>query len=165
MVGPCRIRTAHPGDARAVAVLEHRCFGDPWSVDSFREAFSPGWTFGLIAEEGLDLVGYLVGRAVAGSGEILNLAIAPEHRRRGHAKRLLEAGLLALAARGATEAYLEVRASNLEAQALYAADGFVQVGVRRGYYRLPVEDALVLRRAIGGTRRDDPAAALPDAHE
>ena len=90
MDAPCRIRSAHPADARAVAVLELRCFSDPWSPDSFREAFSPGWNFGLILEQGTELLGYLVGRAVAGSGEILNVAVAPEHRRQGHARRLLD---------------------------------------------------------------------------
>lgn len=151
---PCRIRSAHPADARAVAVLELRCFNDPWTANSFREAFSPGWNFGLILERGTDLLGYLVGRAVAGSGEILNVAVAPEERRQGFARQLLEAGFTALAARGAEEVYLEVRESNHEARALYATMGFTQMGVRRGYYRAPVEDALVLRKGLVPVARE-----------
>jgi len=145
---PCRIRSAQAADARAVSVLERRTFSDPWSEDSFREAFGPGWSFGLILEQGVGMLGYLVGRAVAGSGEILNVAIAPEHRRQGHARRLLEAGFVALAARGAEEVYLEVRKSNTEARTLYAAMGFEQISERHGYYREPVEDALVLRKFL-----------------
>lgn len=148
MDAPFRIRSAHAADARAVAVLELRCFSDPWSAESFREAFSPGWSFGLILEQGTELLGYLIGRAVAGGGEILNVAVVPEHRRHGHARRLLDAGFAALRARGAEECYLEVRESNLEARALYASLGFAQLSVRRGYYREPVEDALVLRKSL-----------------
>ena len=151
---PCRIRAALPADAPAVARLERRCFADAWSEASFREAFGPGWSFGLVLESGIEVVGYVVGRAVAGSGEILNLAVAPEQRRRGHARALLVAALAMLADRGAHECYLEVRASNVEAQALYAAFGFREAGMRKGYYRQPVEDALVLHRPPDGRAAD-----------
>ncbi len=150
MVGPCRIRPAQPADARAVAALERRCFSDPWSESSFREAFGPGWSFGLVAEHELDLVGYVVSREVAGSGEILNLAVAPEWRRRGLARDLLHAAIAALRRREATEVYLEVRESNAAARRLYEAEGFGAVGRRRDYYREPLEDALVLHRTLDG---------------
>ena len=109
-------------------------------------------------------VGYLVGRDVAGSGEILNLAVAPEHRRAGLARALLAEGLKLLSSRGAEEVFLEVRSSNTAALELYRAAGFRPVGMRADYYRNPREDALVLRLgtlaggrlvsgdAYGGTR-------------
>jgi [ribosomal protein S18]-alanine N-acetyltransferase len=96
------------------------------------------------------VLGYLIARDVAGSGEVLNLAVAPESRRRGIARALLEAGLSALAARGADEVFLEVRESNVGAQELYRSLGFRAVGLRAGYYRHPKEDALVLRLGLGG---------------
>jgi ribosomal-protein-alanine N-acetyltransferase len=144
-----RIRPAHSSDAPALAELERACFGDPWSESSFREALSSPFCFGLIAAsvDGRPL-GYLLGRGIAGSGEILNLAVAPEQRRRGIAKTLLESALDWFADRDAAEVYLEVRASNAAAQALYAAAGFRAVGRRGRYYRHPTEDALVLRLAM-----------------
>lgn len=104
----------------------------------------------LVAERVDELVGYVVGREVAGTGEILNLAVAPGARRHGLGRRLLEAGVDALAARGAEEIFLEVRESNLGARALYASAGFRPVGQRSGYYRYPSENAVVLRLPLGG---------------
>ncbi len=91
------------------------------------------------------IIGYLIAREAGGSGEILNLAVDPPRRRAGIARALLDAGLAALRRRGAEEIFLEVRESNLAAQALYLGAGFRPVGQRAGYYRNPMEDALVLR--------------------
>jgi ribosomal-protein-alanine N-acetyltransferase len=129
--------------------LERRCFADPWSESSFREALESPWTFGLVAEYDGLLVGYLVGGDVAGSGEILNLAVAPGHRRARLATALLVDGLDLLRLRGAEEAFLEVRESNVAALELYRAAGFRPVGMRADYYRNPNEDALVLRLGLG----------------
>ncbi|HEU4649192.1 MAG TPA: ribosomal protein S18-alanine N-acetyltransferase [Gemmatimonadales bacterium] len=135
-----------PADTRTLAAIERRCFGDPWSEASFREAVSASWTFGLVAElQEQGVVGYLIGREAAGTGEILNLAVDPPYRRQGLARSLLQHGLLALERRGADEVFLEVRTSNRSARALYADEGFKPVGTRTAYYRNPVEDALVLR--------------------
>ncbi len=94
------------------------------------------------------VLGYLIGREAASTGEVLNLAVDPPHRRRGLARSLLEHGLVALQRRGADEVFLEVRESNHSAQALYRARGFERVGTRKSYYRNPVEDALVLRLTL-----------------
>ena len=152
---PFQIRHARPADAPAIAALERRCFSDPWSAASFREALDSTWSFGLVAEnkpEG-EVAGYFIGRDAAGMGEVLNLAVAPEWRRQGVARALLDAGIAALAARGADEIFLEVRESNVQAQALYTSAGFRVVGQRAAYYRSPREDALVLRREAGDENR------------
>ena len=145
---PSPVRLAHSADVSALVTLERRCFSDPWTAASFREAVDASWSFGLVSEAGGELVGYLIAREAAGTGEILNLAVAPEHRRAGLARQLLDAGMAALAARGVTEVFLEVRESNLAAQSLYADAGFRAVGHRPAYYRSPKEDALVLRREL-----------------
>lgn len=132
-------------------MLERRCFGDPWSEDSFREAVGSAWSFGLVAEdEDVGLLGYLIAREVAGTGEILNLAVASVARRRGVASALLQRGLETLEQRGAEEVFLEVRTSNRAAQSLYTGAGFTPVGQRSGYYRYPTEDAVVYRLPLGG---------------
>ena len=148
MDGPCRVRTAWPADAPVLASLERRCFNDPWPAQSFREALTMEHSFGLVAECSGEIAGYLIGRAVVGTGEILNIAVLPEWRRRRVGRQLLDAGLDTLAARGAEEVFLEVRESNAGALALYQDAGFRAVGQRAGYYRNPREDALILRLPV-----------------
>jgi ribosomal-protein-alanine N-acetyltransferase len=140
-----RVRAAVPSDVGALVAIERRAFSDPWSEASFREALTSSWSFGLVAEGPRGIAGYLIGREVAGTGEVLNLAVAPDSRRRGIGGALLGAGLAAFRRRRVDEVFLEVRESNIEAQALYLGHGFRPVGQRAAYYRNPPEDALVLR--------------------
>lgn len=139
-----RIRPAAPADAAPLLAIERRCFSDPWSEASFREALDSPWSFGLVAHTDQGIVGYLIGREVAGTGEVLNLAVAPDCRRHGVARTLLRAALALLRKRHVDEVFLEVRESNRSAQALYMSSGFRPVGQRAAYYRNPREDALVL---------------------
>jgi ribosomal-protein-alanine N-acetyltransferase len=139
-----RIRSAVPADAAPLVEVERRCFSDPWSENSFREALESPWTFGLVAQNARGVAGYLIGREVAGTGEVLNLAVAPDCRRRGVARGLLRAALARLRKRRVQEVFLEVRESNQSAQSLYLSSGFRPVGQRAAYYRNPKEDALVL---------------------
>jgi ribosomal-protein-alanine N-acetyltransferase len=148
MDGPSRIRQAWPADAAALALLERRCFADPWSGEAFRSLLKQREAFGVVAEMGGEIAGYGLARAVAGSGEILNVAVAPERRRQGLARAMLLSLLKGLGQRDVTEVFLEVRASNAAALALYQEHRFEPVGHRPDYYRRPREDALVLRRAL-----------------
>jgi ribosomal-protein-alanine N-acetyltransferase len=148
MDAPWRIRPAVPADVERLLPIEQRCFSDPWSAGAFEETLRPPHGLGLVAERAGQVRGYLVARSVAGEGEILNLAVAPDARRRGLGDDLLEAGITALAATGAREIFLEVREQNHAALKLYGRRGFKPVGMRAGYYRNPVEDAIVLRLAL-----------------
>lgn len=102
----------------------------------------------LVAEDGAGIVGYIVGRSVLDQGEILNLGVSLQARRRGTGTALVRQLLATFSAAGVREAFLEVRESNLPAQRLYQSFGFRDVGRRRRYYRRPVEDAVLLRAAI-----------------
>lgn len=146
-----RIRPATLADAPALAILERRCFSDPWSVAAFEELLPLSYMVSLIAEDDDGIGGYLVAREIAGESEILNLAVVPEARRGGLGRRLLEEGLGQLQERGAQRVWLEVRESNAAAQALYAGRGFQTAGRRSRYYRAPVEDALVLSMDLSAT--------------
>lgn len=148
MDAPYRIRSAVPADAATLVSVERRCFSDPWSETSFREALDSPWSFGLVAHSERAIAGYLIGREVAGTGEVLNLAVSPDFRRRGVARALLRAALAMLRKRSVDEVFLEVRESNRSAQALYLSSGFRPVGQRSAYYRNPKEDALVLWLAL-----------------
>ena len=94
------------------------------------------------------VAGYVIARVVAGEADVLNLAVSPPDRGHGLGGELLDAGLAAVVGRGVREVFLEVRESNVAALALYESRGFKTVSRRKGYYRNPVEDALLLRRAI-----------------
>jgi ribosomal-protein-alanine N-acetyltransferase len=145
MDAPYPIRPASFADAAALADVERRCFSDPWPLEGFREVFSMPGTVALVSTERDEPIAYFLAREILGTAEVLNLAVVPEHRGRGLGGVLLDAGLDAVRARGGSEVFLEVRASNVVAQGLYARRGFRMEGRRRGYYRRPDEDALVLR--------------------
>lgn len=93
------------------------------------------------------MAGYVVGLSGADEGEILNLSVASRSRRQGLGRALIEAMLAELRTLGARTVYLEVRESNAPARALYQALGFQEIGRRRGYYRAPTEDAVLLKWA------------------
>ncbi|MGH7656981.1 MAG: ribosomal protein S18-alanine N-acetyltransferase [Gemmatimonadales bacterium] len=146
---PCRIRAASSVDVAALAAIERQCYTDPWRASAFLDLLGGDDTVGLVAETpAAGIVGYFLARAVLDEGEILNLAVRPDHQRRGLARRLLARGLEALGDRGVVTVFLEARVTNSGAIALYQGAGFNVVGRRRAYYRRPVEDALILRRVI-----------------
>ena len=91
---------------------------------------SPGGYAWLAEDEG-----FILYRAIAGEAEILTLAVAPDARRRGVARALVETAMAAAAAAGTTSAFLEVAESNAAAIALYQSAGFAEVGRRPGYLR------------------------------
>lgn len=136
--------TAH--DLPAVAAIEREAFSDPWSEKSFRDALAhPSIYFAAARDDANAVVGYVVAWFVADEGQIANLAVAPSGWGQGIGRALLDSALREAALREASEVYLEVRDSNDRARRLYRSRGFEEVGRRRGYYRHPVEDAIVLR--------------------
>jgi [ribosomal protein S18]-alanine N-acetyltransferase len=136
-------------DLPAVAAIERQAFSDPWSEKSFREALAhPSIYFVAARGDGGEVLGYVVAWFVADEGQIANLAVSPAGWGAGIGRSLLDASLREAVLRKATEVYLEVRESNERARRLYRSRGFEEVGRRRGYYRRPVEDAIVLRRTL-----------------
>jgi phosphoglycerate kinase len=145
-----------PGDAARLAAFERRFFPQPWTEDQFLASLGSGHFLCCGIERGGGLAAYLTATLAAGELEILNIAVQPEHRRQGLARRLLGHVLHLARETGMTDAFLEVRASNVPALALYACFGFKPQGRRRAYYPDNREDALVLRRTCGdpgGTER------------
>lgn len=95
--------------------------------------------------------GFALGRVLAGEAELLTLAVAPAHRRMGHGLALLEHYHQQALKRGALEAFLEVDAENTAAIQLYHSTGYIEAGLRKGYYRYPdgrATDALILRKTL-----------------
>jgi ribosomal-protein-alanine N-acetyltransferase len=152
--GEVRLREARPPDVERIAAIEAQSFSDPWPADSFRSLFGNPLVYFVVAEEETEdasasrIVGYIVSWFVVDEAEIANIAVAPDARRAGIASRLLEIAARQATLHGCHNIYLEVRESNQAARALYRARGFREFGRRPRYYRRPVEDALVLRRAL-----------------
>jgi ribosomal-protein-alanine N-acetyltransferase len=151
------IRRAVRDDLAAMLRIERASFSDPWTEETLATALSLERMLVLVADETGEapgdgaprLVGYVVALIVVPDAEIADLAVAPGGRRRGVGRALLARVVDEMTQVGVETVHLEVRESNLAARALYESSGFRAVGRRRGYYRQPVEDALLLRRDIG----------------
>lgn len=141
-----------PEDLDQVLLIEQASFSMPWTRRLFEnELKRPVVSTSLVAYiqngqrgRGRIIIGYIVFWVVADEMHILNLAVAPGHRRKGIGRRLVRAALRHAHSLGACRAFLEVRASNEAAQRLYASLGFIGTGLRRGYYSAPAEDAVIM---------------------
>jgi [ribosomal protein S18]-alanine N-acetyltransferase len=149
------IDALRPADAPRCAELERLLFpeDDPWSERAFREELRAGHAYLAArvdsARQDTVLVGYGGIAFVAGpphaEAEIHTIGVDPAHQRRGIGRALLR-GLLAVADAAAATVFLEVRTDNDPARALYEAEGFTVVGLRRRYYRPSGADAHTMRR-------------------
>jgi ribosomal-protein-alanine N-acetyltransferase len=133
-----------------LADLHKRCFTTPrpWSATEF-EAFLRDPHVLILG----DATAFALGRVIADEAELLTIAVAPEQRRKGLARRLLADFEQAASGHGALTCFLEVAAGNAPAIALYRGAKYTQTGRRRGYYRLAegaTEDALILSRRLDG---------------
>jgi [ribosomal protein S18]-alanine N-acetyltransferase len=147
-------RPATAADLAGVVAVQRACFARPWSEESVRDELSRADRAWRVVVVGGQLVAVGGVAALAGEAHVLSLAVRPEARRRGLARHLVLA-LLADAREqlGCDRVTLEVRASNVAARALYRACGFVEVGVRPGYYQDDREDAVVLWYDAGASPR------------
>ena len=127
----------------AVAELERQNFSAPWDENSVRSELTNPLSLWLVALEGGEVVGYVGSQTVLQEADMMNVAVADSHRRRGIARALVEELIHRLDAYQLT---LEVRQSNLPAISLYESMGFQQVGLRKNYYQKPKENALILRK-------------------
>lgn len=132
----------------AVAELEKICFSDPWSERSIASELNNPLSLWLIAVVDGRVAGYIGSQSVPPEADVMNVAVYPEFRRQGIAEALVRALVAELQACNHDSLTLEVRASNVQAIALYQKLDFVQVGRRPNYYRHPREDALILRKKI-----------------
>jgi len=137
-------------DLPEVLAIEVMSFALPWTRDMFESDLEridlAAMLVARLAEGAspAPLVGYLCAWTIVDELHINNLAVGARWRRRGIAEALLRAALEQGRRQGARRAVLEVRVSNVGAQALYRKFRFEPTGVRRRYYAQPVEDALIM---------------------
>ena len=141
---------ARAGDVAGVIALEHSAAEAPhWAEAEYAAmvgASASGVRRGFfVAELRERLVGFAVGKVVGDSAELESVAVDVEVRRAGVGRALCVAVAGWCTEQGAAVLELEVRAASAGAIALYTGLGFVFAGVRRGYYRDPVDDAVLMR--------------------
>ena len=132
-----------------IAAMEQATFSLPWDEASIRGELDNPLALWLTAEgEDGSVLGYVGSQRCFEDADVLNVCVAPAARRRGIAEALMTALEARLAPQGVERITLEVRASNAPAIALYEKLGYAQVGLRKGYYEKPREDALILQKTL-----------------
>ncbi|MGD8206991.1 MAG: ribosomal protein S18-alanine N-acetyltransferase [Thiohalocapsa sp.] len=147
------LRPMQVGDLPAVLAVERRSYSSPWTEAIFRDCLRVRYLC-LVAERRRAIVAHSVLSVAAGECHVLNLCVDPQHRNLGIGRRLLRRMLALARRRDADTAFLEVRAGNAGALALYRSEGFDEVGRRNGYYPGVDgdpdrrEDAVIMARAL-----------------
>jgi [ribosomal protein S18]-alanine N-acetyltransferase len=141
-----QIRTLELADLSQIETIEQRAYPTPWSRSMFASELAKPTSVCLGAFEGDELVGYVINSRYVDAWHVMNVAVHPEHQRRGIASQLFER-LFEVTRDDERRGYtLEVRVSNDEAIKLYEKLGFEARGIRRGYYTDNREDALIMWR-------------------
>ena len=142
-------RVAYSAECAAnIAGVCRRCFSDPWSENSISGELNSRLSYWLVAVQEGVLLGYIGSQSVLGESDMMNVAVHPDHRRKGVAEMLILQLMQDLKQRENLNLSLEVRASNMPAITLYEKLGFDTVGRRPNYYRHPKEDALIMKKAL-----------------
>ncbi len=150
-----RLEPLLKSDLTAIVEIEQKSFRTPWSRESFREVLE-GDSFQTIgAKSEGKLVGYSVFAEVADEIHVLNVAVHPNFRRGGVAVKLLEYVHQIARKHGRLHAYLEVRESNVGAQALYKKFGYTPVGRRKDYYPGEREAAIVMVAKLAPLKKSE----------
>ncbi|MDX6552763.1 MAG: [ribosomal protein S18]-alanine N-acetyltransferase [Gaiellales bacterium] len=140
------VRRLRPSDLDSIEHIERRSYPTPWSRSMFAGELSKPTGVCLGAFQGVDMLGYLIVARYVDAWHIMNLAVDEQYRGRGVARVLLER-LFEMTGDDVDRGYtLEVRVTNETAIELYRRLGFVETGVRRGYYTDNREDALIMWR-------------------
>lgn len=142
------IRRMTIDDVSQIAALEKVCFSDPWSQRSIASELSNPYSRWLVWEEEGTVLGYIGSQTVPPEADVMNIAVAPGHRKQKIGSKLLTALCELLHREGIDKLFLEVRASNTPAIALYEGFGFQILGRRPKYYVNPVEDAYIMGKEL-----------------
>ena len=141
------------GDLVTVVRIAGQSMLNPWNEHQFAAEIHIGSGLRLVADNGT-VCGYIMGRTMAGEAEILQLAVLPSCHRRSIGSQLLVKGLRSLSRQRVRTCYLEVRRQNTGALSFYLQAGFRRVGMRKKYYRHPVDDAVIMQKILDEDRND-----------
>jgi len=143
------IRPMIESDLAAVLVIEQASFSTPWKRDHFLHEIAAPHSYPYVAECGAVVAGYVCLTALFEEAQILDIAIAPDKRGRGLARKLMEYAIGLAIDKGAELLALEVRSTNTAAISLYERLGFVRTGCRLKYYE-GKDDAVLMEKTLQG---------------
>ena len=146
--GPRNFRAMQLHDLDRVMEVEVRAYSFPWSRGNFQDSLKSGYVAELLEASAEVLLGYYVAMPGVDELHLLNITVVPDFQRCGQGRVLLDRLEWQARQHSLSSIWLEVRASNTRARYLYGARGFVEQGVRRGYYPaggLRREDAVVMK--------------------
>lgn len=143
------VRELKVEDSAAVAEMEQQIFSDPWSEKSVMETVQQKQSVCFAAEKAGHLLGYLLAYHAADETEIARIAVQKEARRQGAAGKLMQALEHYCEEHKMEKLLLDVRESNEAARSFYTKNGFVEDGIRQGFYTNPSEDAVLMSRQLG----------------
>jgi ribosomal-protein-alanine N-acetyltransferase len=138
-------------DLDRIMEAEARAYSFPWSRGNFLDSLRSGHVSELLATQDKVLLGYYVAMPGVDELHLLNITVVPDFQRCGLGRVLLDRLEWQARQRGLAAIWLEVRASNTRARYLYGARGFVEQGIRRGYYPAAGsrrEDAVVMKLGL-----------------
>lgn len=145
------VRPLAAADLAAAAAIEATA-PDPWTAGQLAAELAVQRAGGaarlFVAAGAAGPLGLAAYQLAAGEASLCTFTVAPAARRQGVGRQLLLQSLAALAAQGAERCFLEARASNAPALALYEQAGFARVGLRRSFYSAPAEDAVLMAKTL-----------------
>ena len=145
MISIAKVRKAVVEDIPAMMRIASAApMASQWTEARHFDLFAPGppERIMLVIEEDSDITGFLVARGLGEECEIENIVVSVDHQRRGLATKLLKYFMRIADETNVTKVFLEVRQSNAAARALYAKQGFTEIGERKNYYRSPEESGV-----------------------
>ena len=131
-----------------VAAIEAHTFSEPWSVKAFEDAVNSNDYIYIVALDKDKVIGYAGCVVSMGEADITNIAVHNEYRRMGIGNELLCQLVKQMKIQGIGKVFLEVRESNNSARMLYSSNGFVEIGMRKNFYRKPDENAILMELTI-----------------
>jgi ribosomal-protein-alanine N-acetyltransferase len=138
-------------DVDQMVALEQSVYALPWSRGNFLDALSCSYPAWVLRDTSGELLAYFLLMTMVDEVHLLNLAVRVDRQGLGLGRFMLDKALACGRGQGMESMLLEVRPSNTRALALYARNGFLQLGLRKAYYPAPGqqrEDAIVMRRAL-----------------
>lgn len=147
------IRQMKVEDAAAITEMEHQTFSDAWSEKAILDTLRNPKTICLVAEKIGKIVGYCIVYTADDEADIARIAVLKESRRFGIASELIHALDVICWENQIQIIMLDVRVSNDDARAFYEKHGFTQDGIRENYYKNPIEDAILMSRAVIPTKK------------
>jgi ribosomal-protein-alanine N-acetyltransferase len=154
---PVTIRSATLDDVPAILAIEQQAASAAhWTVEQYAHLVESGLV--LVADEGRNVSGFICAKMLADEWEVENVVVATQVRRQGTGDTLLRELVRQVRSQGGSTVWLEVRESNQPARRLYEKHGFREAGRRGGYYREPIEDAVLYEWRVGSSENLTPTA-------